>query len=116
MASDPSIQSREETGKSSTNASSSSNLSAVATPAAVWPAMTLNWGSPYREFLLHAEPPFWLLVADCSLRVTVMDCTLELSITRRVIEIQRGNAYQDSHSNTAVIEKEKLPTTRSGGW
>jgi hypothetical protein len=34
-----------------------------------------------------------------------MDCTLELSITRRGIEIQQGNAYQDSHSNTAIIEK-----------
>ena len=54
------------------------------------------------------------MVADCSLRVTVMDCTLELSITGRAIEIQRGNAYQDSHSNTAIIEKaDKNPTERA---
>jgi hypothetical protein len=105
MANGPSIQSREETGKSSINASTSSNLSAVALPAAVWPGMTLNWGSPFREILLHAELPFWLLVADCSFRVTVMDCTLELSITGGAIEIQRGNAFKDSHSNTAIIEK-----------
>jgi hypothetical protein len=76
--------------------------------------MTLNWGSPFREILLHAELPFWLLVADCSLRVTVMDCTLELSITGRAIEIQRGNAYQDSHSNTAIVEKaEGEPSDRA---
>jgi hypothetical protein len=70
MANDPSIQGREETGKSSTDASSSSKLSPVATPASVWPGMTLNWGSPFHEILLHAELPFWLLVADCSLRVS----------------------------------------------
>jgi hypothetical protein len=76
--------------------------------------MTLTWGSPVREILLHAELPFWLLVADCSLGVTVMDCTLELSITGRAIEIQRGNAYQDSHSNTATIEKaEGKPSDRA---
>src|ERR1700686_1659420 len=97
MANDSSIQSREETGGSSPNASSSSNPSPAETPAAVWPGMTLNWGSPVREILLHAELPFWLLVADCSLRVTVMDCTLELSIIGRAIEIQRGKSYQDSH-------------------
>lgn len=67
--------------------------------------MTLNWGLPFRELLLHAELPFWLLVADCSLRVTVGDCTLDLSITGRAIEIQRGKAYKDSHSNTAIVEK-----------
>jgi len=76
--------------------------------------MTLNWGSPFREILLHAELPFWLLVADCSLRVAVRDCTLELSITGRAIEIQRGIAYQDSHSNTAIIEKaEGRPSDRA---
>jgi hypothetical protein len=114
MANDPSIQSREETGRSSTSASSSSSSSPVAIPAAVWPGMTLNWGSPFREILLHAELPFWLLVADCSLRVTVRDCTLELSITGRAIEIQRGHVYQDSHSNTAIIEKaEGKPSDRA---
>ncbi|MGA3098347.1 MAG: hypothetical protein ABSF25_17990 [Bryobacteraceae bacterium] len=114
MANDASIHSGEETGKSSANASSSSDLSLVATPAAVWPGMTLNWGSPFREILLHAELPFWLLVADCSLRVTVMDCTLELSITGKAIEIQRGPEYQDSHSNTALIEKvEGEPSDRA---
>src|SRR5208282_2890002 len=111
---DPSTQSREETGESSPNASSSSKLSPAATPASVWPGMTLIWGSPVREILLRAELPFWLLVADCSLRVTVMDCTLELSITGRAIEIQRGRSYQDSHSNTAVIEKaEGMPSDRA---
>jgi hypothetical protein len=76
--------------------------------------MTLNWGSPFHEILLHAELPFWLLVADCSLRVTVMDCTLELSITGRAIEIQRGHAYRDSHSNTAIVEKaEGKPSDRA---
>ena len=114
MANDPGIHRREETGESSTNAQSNSNPSPTATPAAVWPGMTLNWGSPFREVLLYAELPFWLLVVDCSLRVTVMDCTLELSITRRAIEIQRGNAYQDSHSNTAIIEKaEERPSDRA---
>jgi hypothetical protein len=114
MANDPSIQSRDETGRSSTSASSSSSSSPVAIPAAVWPGMTLNWGSPFREILLHAELPFWLLVADCSLRVAVRDCTLELSITGRAIEIQRGIAYQDSHSNTAIIEKaEGRPSDRA---
>ena len=114
MANDPSAQSREETGRSSNSASSSSSPPPVAIPAAVWPGMTLNWASPSREILLHAELPFWLLVADCSLRVTVMDCTLELSITGRAIEIQRGIAYQDSHSNTAIIEKaEGKPSDRA---
>ena len=106
--------SREETGGSSPNASGSSNPSPAETLAAVWPGMTLNWGSPVREILLHAELPFWLLVTDCSLRVSVMDCTLELSITGRAIEIQRGKAYQDSHSNTAIIEKvEEKPSDRA---
>src|ERR1700680_22187 len=114
MANDPTTQSHEDAEGSSTSSSSSSSPSPVAIPEAVWPGMTLNWGSPFREILLHAELPFWLLVADCSLRVTVMDCTLELSITGRAIEIQRGNAYQDSHSNTAIIEKaEGKPSGRA---
>lgn len=83
-------------------------------PEAVWPGMTLNWGSGSREILLHAELPFWLLVTDCSVRVTVRDCTLELSITGRGIEIQRGKAYKESHSNTALIEKiDKKPSDRA---
>jgi hypothetical protein len=105
MADDPSIQSHEVTGRSSTSASSSAVPSPEAIPAAVWPGMTLNWSSPLREIFLYAELPFWLLVADCSLRVTVGDCPLELSITGTAVEIQRGVTYQDSHSNTAVIEK-----------
>jgi len=105
MASDPTSQSHEDAEGSSTGSSSSSSPSPVAIPEAVWPGMTLNWGSPFREILLYAELPFWLLVADCSLRVTVGDCTLELSITSSAIEIQRGKAYKDSHSNTAIIEK-----------
>ena len=114
MANDPSIQGREETERSSTSASSSSSPSPVEIPAAIWPGMTLNWGSPLREILLHAELPFWLLVADCSLRVTVGDCTLELSITGRAIEIQRGTAYKDSHSNTAIVVKsEEEPSDRA---
>lgn len=114
MPNDPCIQNSEEAGRSSPNVSSSSNPFPTAIPAAVWPGMTLNWGSPSREVLLHAELPFWLLVADCSLSVSVMDCTLNLSITGRAIEIQRGNAYQDSHSNTAIIEKaEGKPSDRA---
>ncbi len=105
MANDSSIQSNEEAGSSSTSASNSSSPSQVAIPESVWPGMALNWGSPRREILLHAELPFWLLVPDCSLRVTVGDCTLDLSITARAIEIQRGTAFKDSHSNTAIIEK-----------
>jgi len=43
-----------------------------------------------------------------------MDCTLELSITGRAIEIQRGHAYRDSHSNTAIVEKaEGKPSDRA---
>src|ERR1700734_995458 len=105
MANDPTTESHEDAEGSSTSPSSSPSPSRVAIPEAVWPGMTLNWGSPSREILLHAELPFWLLVADCSLRVTVRDCTLELSTTGRAIEIQRGKAYKDSHSNTAIIEK-----------
>jgi hypothetical protein len=53
-------------------------------------------------------------VTDCSLPVTVRDCTLELSITGRAIEIQRGKAYKDSHSNIAIIEKaEGKPSDRA---
>jgi hypothetical protein len=114
MADDPTTQSHEDAEGSSTSSSSSSSPSPVAIPKAVWPGMTLNWGSPFREILLHAELPFWLLVADCSLPVTVRDCTLELSITGRAIEIQRGKAYRDSHSNTAIIEKvEGKPSDRA---
>ena len=104
MEDNPSTQSHEEAGRSPTSAPSSSSPSTVTIPEAVWPGMTLNWDSPRREILLHAELPFWLLVADCSLQVTVKDCTLELSITGKAIEIQRGKAYKDSHSNTAIIE------------
>jgi hypothetical protein len=85
MASDATIQSHEDAEGASTSSSSSSSASPVAIPEAVWPGMTLNWGSPFREIRLHAELPFWLLVADCSLPVTVRDCTLELSITGRGI-------------------------------
>lgn len=114
MASDPTSQSHEGTEGSSTSSSSSSSPSPVAIPEKVWPGMTLNWGSPFREILLHAELPFWLLVTDCSLQVTVRDCTLELSITSRAIEIQRGKEYKDSHSNTAIIEKiEGKPSDRA---
>jgi hypothetical protein len=114
MASDPTRQSHDDAEGSSTSSSSSSSPSPVAIPEAVWPGVTLNWGSPFREILLHAELPFWLLVADCSLRVTVGDCTLELSITSSAIEIQRGKAYKDSHSNTAIIEKvEGKPSDRA---
>jgi hypothetical protein len=114
MASNPNTQSNEEAGSCSISASSSSGPPPVAIPEEVWPGMTLNWGSPFREILLHAELPFWLLVADCSLRVTIRDCTLELSITGRAIEIQRGKAYKDSHSNTAIIEKvEGKPSDRA---
>jgi hypothetical protein len=114
MANDPTTESHEDAEGSSTSPSSSPSPSPVAIPEAVWPGMTLNWGSPSREILLHAELPFWLLVADCSLRVTVRDCTLELSITGRAIEIQRGKAYKDSHSNTAIIETaEGKPSDRA---
>ena len=114
MASDPTSPSHEAAEESSTSSSSSSNPSPLAIPEAVWPGMTLNWGSPLRGVVLHAELPFWLLVADCSVRVTVRDCTVELSITGRGIEIQRGIAYKDSHSNTAVIEKaEGEPSVRA---
>lgn len=114
MASDPTSQSHEDAERASTSPSSSPSPPPAAIPEAVWPGMTLNWGSPSREILLHAELPFWLLVADCSLRVTVRDCTLELSITGRAIEIQRGRAYKDSHSNTAIIEKvEEKPSDRA---
>ena len=114
MASDPTSQSHDDAEGSSTSSSSSSSPSPVAIPEAVWPGMTLNWGSPFREILLHAELPFWLLVVDCSLRVTIGDCTLELSITSSAIEIQRGKAYKDSHSNTAIIEKvEGKPSDRA---
>src|ERR1019366_2477198 len=102
MASDLTNPSHEAAEESSASSSSSSNRSPLAIPKAVWPGMTLNWGSPLRGVILHAELPFWLLVADCSVRVTVRDCTVELSITGRGIEIQRGIAYKDSHSNTAV--------------
>ena len=81
MASDPTSQSHDDAEGSSTKSStSSSSPSPVAIPEKAWPGMTLNWESPFREILLLAELPFWLLVADCSLRVTVRDCTLELSI------------------------------------
>ncbi len=114
MANDPTAQSQRRRRRSSTGPSSSPRPSPLAIPKAVWPGMTLNWGSPSREILLHAELPFWLLVADCSLRVTVRDCTLELSITGRAIEIQRGKAYKDSHSNTAIVEKvEGKPSDRA---
>ena len=114
MANDPAAQSHANAEGPSTSSSSSSSPSPVAIPEAVWPGMTLNWGSPFRQILLHAELPFWLLVADCSLRVTVRDCTLELSVTGRAIEIQRGKAYKDSHSNTAIIEKaEGKPSDRA---
>ena len=103
MEDDPNTQSHVEAGSSSTIASSSPNPSTVRITEAVWLGMTLNWDSPLREVLLTAELPFWLLVADCSLRVTVGGCTLELSITGRAVEIQRGNVYRDSHSNTAII-------------
>ena len=114
MAGDPTIQSHDDAEGSSTSSSSSSSPSPAAVPDAVWPGMTLNWGSPLREILLHAELPFWVLVADCSLRVTVGDCTLELSVTSKAIEIQRGKAYCDSHSNTVLIEKaEGKPSDRA---
>jgi hypothetical protein len=68
-------------------------------------------GSSSTSASSSSGPP---LVADCSLRVTVRDCTLELSITSRAIEIQRGKAYRDSHSNTAIIEKaEGKPSDRA---
>jgi hypothetical protein len=114
MANDPTIRINEQAGGPSTSASGSGDLPQVAIPEAVWPGMTLNWSSPLREILLHVELPFWLLMADCSLRVTVGGCTLELSITGRAIEIQRGKAYGDSHSSTAIIEKvEGKPSDRA---
>jgi hypothetical protein len=83
-------------------------------PAEIWPGMTLNWSSPFREILLHAELPFWLLMADTDLSVTVGDCTLSLSIAGNAIEIQRGKAYRESHSNVALIEKsEGKPSARA---
>jgi hypothetical protein len=83
-------------------------------PTEVWPGMTLNWKSPFRELILHTELPFWLLVADCDLGVTVANCTLPLSITGRAIEIQLGKAYRESHCNAALIEKvEEKPSSRA---
>ena len=114
MANDPTAQSQQDAEGISTSPPSSPSTSPLAIPKAVWPGMTLNWESPCRKILLHAELPFWLMVTDCSLRVTVRDCTLELSITGRAIEIQRGKTFKDSHSNTAIIEKvDEKPSERA---
>jgi hypothetical protein len=78
---------------------------AISLPTAIWPGISLHWESPIREIVLYTELPFWLLVADCELEVTVGDCTLPLSIVSQAIEIQLGRTYRESHRNAALIEK-----------
>jgi hypothetical protein len=74
----------------------------------------LNWESPIREIVLHTELPFWLLVADCELDITLRDSTLPLSIVSQAIEIQLGRTYRESHRNAALIEKvQGEPSTRA---
>ena len=114
MANDATKRSDQDARGPSTSASGSVDIPQVSIPEAAWPGMTLNWGSPLREIQLHAELPFWLLVADCGLRVTVRDCTLELSVSGRAMEIQKGILFRDSHANTAMIEKaEGEPSDRA---
>jgi hypothetical protein len=104
MTNDPTVQSPEDTAKCSTKAASA-NTPPEEVPKAVWPGMSLSWNSPSRQVVLHGELPFWLLVPDCIIQVTVKDCTLELSVTGNAIEIQSGIGYRDSHSSTTLIDK-----------
>jgi hypothetical protein len=90
------------------------HLQGVDTPSAVWPGMTLNWESQARDIVLHAELPFWLLMPDCELNVTVSGCTLSLSISGKAVEIQHGWEYKESHGNVPLIEKrEGRPSDRA---
>src|ERR1051325_5679383 len=74
-------------------------------PNAFWPGMTLNWNSPLVPLQLHVELPFWLLMPDGELSVSVEGCKLRVTVTQNAVEIQRGKFFLRSHANVIHVEK-----------
>jgi hypothetical protein len=63
----------------------------------------INWDSHRVNIRLGVELPFWLLVPNGSLAVTVEGCTLQGRIVNQGVEVTSGSQTTRSHEKTIYI-------------
>lgn len=69
--------------------------------------LDIDWNGPKCPVTVAVELPFWLMIPESSIEVTLEDTTLTATIHNQFVEVQDGPDYRVSHVNTVYIGPEE---------
>lgn len=70
---------------------------------AIYPGKELNWDSERVPVRLMVELPFWLLMPNSSLNLTVEGCRVPTTLINNGVEFQVGHQFTRTHEPTVFI-------------
>jgi hypothetical protein len=70
--------------------------------------LDIDWNGPKCPIILAVELPFWLMVPESSISLTIEETTIVATIHNHYAEAQHGPEFMPSHANTVYIGPEQL--------
>jgi hypothetical protein len=58
----------------------------------------LDWNAPWEEATLCVELPYWLMVPDCNISVTVQEHVFRISVAEHYCQIHGGHVTDSSET------------------